>query len=58
MKPFTNFFPKAMLPLIDSTIIEEIIKRFKKEGFKSFSITTGFKSDILKNIFHRTNIET
>ena len=33
MKPFTNLFPKAMLPFNNSTIIEEIIKQFRKENF-------------------------
>ena len=51
MKPFTNWFPKAMLPFNSSTIIEEIIRKFEKEGFKRFNITTGFKSDILKKYF-------
>ena len=51
MKPFTNLFPKAMLPFNNSTIIEEIIKKFKKENFNNFFITTGFKTNILKNYF-------
>ena len=48
MKPFTNLFPKAMLPYNESTIIEEIIKKFKEENFNNFFITTGFKSNVLK----------
>ena len=48
MKPFTNLFPKAMLPYNKSTIIEEIIKKFKEENFSNFFSTTGFKSNILK----------
>ena len=48
MKPFTNLLPKAMLPFNNSTIIEEIIRKFKKEYFNNFFITTGFKSNILK----------
>ena len=51
MKPFTNLFPKAMLPFNNSTIIEEIIKKFKKENFNNIFITTGFKSNILKKYF-------
>ena len=41
MKPFTNLFPKAMLPFNNSTIIEEIIRKFKKEYFNNFFITMG-----------------
>ena len=51
MRPFTNLFPKAMLPFNNSTIIEEIIKKFKKENFNEIFITTGFKSNILKKHF-------
>lgn len=49
MKPFTNQFPKAMLPFGNSTIIEEIMNKFRKENFNNFFITTGFKSNILKS---------
>ena len=51
MKPFTNLFPKAMLPFNNSTIIEEIIKQFRKENFCNFFVTTGFKSNILTKYF-------
>lgn len=51
MRPFTNLFPKAMLPFSNSTIIEEIIKKFRKENFCNFFITTGFKSNILTKYF-------
>ena len=51
MKPFTNLFPKAMLPFNNSTVIEEIINKFKKNYFNNFFITTGFKSNILKKHF-------
>ena len=44
MKPFTNVFPKALLPFRQSTIIEEIIDKFEQEGFENFFVTTGFKS--------------
>lgn len=51
MRPFTNLFPKAMLPYNNSTIIEEIINKFQKEQFSKFFILTGFKSTILKKYF-------
>jgi dTDP-glucose pyrophosphorylase len=49
MKPFTNLFPKALLPFKNSSIIEEIIKFFKHNGFEKIYITTGFKSNVLKD---------
>ena len=47
MKPFTNVFPKALLPFRKSTIIEEIINKFYSENFKKIFIPTGFKSQVL-----------
>ncbi len=47
MKPFTNIFPKALLPFKNSTIIEEIINKFYSENFKKIFISTGFKSQVL-----------
>lgn len=47
MKPFTNVFPKALLPFKKSTIIEEIINKFYTENFKKIFIPTGFKSQVL-----------
>jgi dTDP-glucose pyrophosphorylase len=44
MKPFTNVFPKALLPFGESTILEEIINSFEKDGYKKFFLTSGFKS--------------
>ena len=50
MKPFTYFTLKHLLPFNNSTIIEEIIKNFEINEFKKIIISTGFKSNILKNI--------
>lgn len=47
MKPFTNIFPKALLPYKNSTIIEEIINKFMSENFNKIVIPTGFKSNLL-----------
>ena len=47
MKPFTNIFPKALLPYKDSTIIEVIIDKFISENFNKIVIPTGFKSNLL-----------
>ena len=47
MKPFTNIFPKALLPYKNSTIIEEIIDKFMSENYNKIIIPTGFKSNLL-----------
>tara|TARA_B100000787_G_scaffold167862_1_gene155426 strand:- start:19816 stop:20844 length:1029 start_codon:yes stop_codon:yes gene_type:complete len=47
MKPFTNIFPKALLPFKNSTIIEVIIDKFMSENFNTIVIPTGFKSNVL-----------
>lgn len=49
MKPFTNVFPKALLPFKESTAIEEIIKNLISQNLKDIFITVGFKANILTN---------
>jgi dTDP-glucose pyrophosphorylase len=49
MKPFTNVFPKALLPFKKSTAIEEIIKILISQNLKDIFITVGFKANILIN---------
>ena len=61
MRPFTNVFPKALLPFRQSTILEEIMISFEEDGYKNFLITTGFKSnnlvDYLKSKKKNKNIK-
>ena len=48
MKPFTDFFPKPLLPYGEKTILDHIIDNFIENDFKNFILSINFKSKFLK----------
>jgi len=48
MRPFTEHVPKPLLPVGNKPIIEVLIDKLIKEGFKHFIITLGYKGDMIK----------
>jgi dTDP-glucose pyrophosphorylase len=51
LKPFTNIFPKPLVPINDKTIIEIIINYFVDYQCNDFYLTLNYKSKILKAYF-------
>ncbi|MGN6342760.1 MAG: nucleotidyltransferase family protein [Ginsengibacter sp.] len=51
LKPLTNILPKPLLPFGDSTILENIIDRFKKYGCFNFEISVNYKADLIQFYF-------
>lgn len=51
LKPLTNILPKPLLPFGDSTILENIIDRFKKYGCYHFQISINYKADLIRFYF-------
>ena len=52
MKPYTNFFPKPLLPINnDDTVIDKIILKFLNFKINNFYITTNYKHKIIDNHF-------
>lgn len=49
--PFTNIFPKSLMPIGDKPIIELIIDRFTGFGCKEFFLSLNFKANILRAYF-------
>ena len=49
--PFTKILPKPLIPINDRPIIDIIIQKFLKFGFKNFYISVNFKSKIIKSFF-------
>lgn len=43
LKPLTNVLPKPLLPVGDTTIIEQIFKRFSRHGSSRFYISVNYK---------------
>lgn len=48
MRPFTNFLPKALIPVNGIPVINIILKNFFDYGFEKFFFITHYKSEIVK----------
>ena len=51
MLPLTKLTPKPMLKFKGKPILEHIILKAKKEGFRNFIISVYYKKEIIKNYF-------
>jgi len=52
LEPFSNIFPKALIPVGDKTIIEIIMDEFKKHGIEKFFITLNYKGGMIESYFN------
>tara|TARA_A100001015_G_scaffold280078_1_gene341911 strand:- start:1125 stop:2174 length:1050 start_codon:yes stop_codon:yes gene_type:complete len=48
MRPYTNYLPKALLPVNGIPIISIILEKFKKYGLENFYLITHYKSNLIK----------
>ncbi len=48
LKPLTNVFPKALIPIGEKTILEQIMDSFAEQGCNKFYISVNHKSDMIK----------
>jgi len=51
LKPLTNILPKPLLPYGDSTILENIIQKFVKNGCNDFHLSVNYKADLIQYYF-------
>lgn len=56
MRPYTNFFPKPLLPLGNETVIDNIISKFLNFKMNNFYITTNYKHKMINN--HLSNYKS
>lgn len=54
MKPFTDLFPKPLIPIKGKPIIDLIIEKFSKINIKNFILSVRAKSRILKTYLNET----
>jgi dTDP-glucose pyrophosphorylase len=47
LKPLTNVIPKALIPIGDNTILEEIIFKFQKAGCNTFYLSLNYMADMI-----------
>ena len=51
LRPLTDNCPKPMLPIGDKPILQHTIERMKKQGFRSFFISTHYLPEQIKDHF-------
>jgi dTDP-glucose pyrophosphorylase len=49
MKPFTNVLPKAMIPVHEHTVIEEIMDKFQDQGAGQIYISVNHQANLIEN---------
>lgn len=57
MKPYTNIFPKPLLPLRNNTVIDAIISKFLDNKINNFYITLNYKHNLMRNHFEKYKSE-
>ena len=57
LKQFTNYFPKALVPIEDATAIEHIINSFKKFNLNKFFISLNYKKNLIKSYLKESNVK-
>lgn len=48
LKPISNVLPKPLTPIGESTIVEEIMKRFSSFGCKDFYLSVNYKKEMIQ----------
>lgn len=48
LKPLTNVLPKPLIPFGETTILEQIFKRFDKHGSNRFYISVNYKAELIE----------
>ncbi len=51
LKPLTNVLPKALIPVGEYTILEEIMHKFINVGCDDFYLSVNYKADLIKHYF-------
>ena len=57
LRPITNIIPKPLLPLGKWTVLEEIINRFKLNGFENIYLSINYYSDLIETYINRKRIK-
>ena len=55
--PFTEYLPKAMMPINGSPIVVHLMKIFARQGFTEFVLAVGHRKEMLIDYFEGRNTE-
>lgn len=50
--PFTEYFPKVMMPVNGSPILVHLMRTYASQGFKEFVLAGGHRIEMLHDYFH------
>ena len=56
LAPFTKILPKPMIPLGDKPVLEIIMDKLYEQGFGNFTLSVGYKAEIIKMYFTESNV--
>lgn len=56
LRPLTNVLPKALIPVGEKSIMEEIMASFAKYGCKHFYLSVNYKADLIKYYLNSQNL--
>ncbi|MDD4979801.1 MAG: sugar phosphate nucleotidyltransferase [Candidatus Omnitrophica bacterium] len=51
LEPFSNIFPKALIPIGEKPIIEIIIDKFRRSGINEYYLTLNYKGKMIESYF-------
>ena len=51
LKPFTDIFPKALIPIDNVPAVEHIINHFRKSNVTKIFLTLNYKKELIKSYF-------
>jgi glucose-1-phosphate cytidylyltransferase len=50
--PFTEYFPKPMMPICGTPILVHLMRIYARQGFREFVLSAGHRREILEDYFH------
>lgn len=56
LKPLTNVLPKPLIPVGDTTILEQIFKRFNRHGSRRFYLSVNYKAELIEYYINSQNL--
>ncbi len=51
LRPYSISIPKPLMPIVDTPILEIMIRQLRRHGFERFTLAVNYQADILKAYF-------